>query len=143
MIGCGSADSWILDKIINSKGGLHNRITGKIKLEPFNQLEVDQFLINREIIHDRYQVVLQYMAFGGITFYLEHIEKGLSAMQNIEKLCFDRNALFRTEFSNIFKSLFKNSENYIKIIEALNKQNKGLNREELSNLTGIADGEVD
>ena len=32
---CGSANSWILDKLINNHGGLYNRVTYEIKLAPF------------------------------------------------------------------------------------------------------------
>ena len=30
---CGSAASWMIKKVVNSKGGLHNRITKKIRLD--------------------------------------------------------------------------------------------------------------
>ena len=33
LIVCGSAASWIINKLINHKGGLHNRVTERIKLE--------------------------------------------------------------------------------------------------------------
>lgn len=32
---CGSAASWIIKKVINNRGGLHNRITTHLKLLPF------------------------------------------------------------------------------------------------------------
>ena len=32
---CGSAASWMIDKVVNNKGVLHNRITEYIRLQPF------------------------------------------------------------------------------------------------------------
>ena len=32
LIICGSATSWIINKVIKDKGGLHNRVTGRISL---------------------------------------------------------------------------------------------------------------
>ena len=35
LITCGSAASWILRKMLNDKGGLHNRVTKRMELKPF------------------------------------------------------------------------------------------------------------
>jgi hypothetical protein len=32
---CGSAASWMIQELINNRGDLHNRVTTKIRLEPF------------------------------------------------------------------------------------------------------------
>jgi len=44
LVACGSATSWIINKLINNKGGLHNRTTKKIKLNPFTLGECETFL---------------------------------------------------------------------------------------------------
>src|SRR5579872_1736135 len=44
LIICGSSASWIIDKIINNKGGLHNRITRQLLLEPLKLQDTKQFL---------------------------------------------------------------------------------------------------
>ncbi|TAF43324.1 MAG: hypothetical protein EAZ51_06750 [Sphingobacteriales bacterium] len=41
---CGSAASWIIDKVINNQGGLHKRITSHIQLLPFTVNETKAFL---------------------------------------------------------------------------------------------------
>jgi uncharacterized protein len=41
---CGSAASWIIQKVINDRGGLHNRITRHIQLMPFTLNETQDFL---------------------------------------------------------------------------------------------------
>ena len=80
---CGSASSWIIQKVINDKGGLHNRVTKYIRLRPFTLLETETYLKSRHFTFTRYQIVQLYMAFGGVPLYLEEIRKGKSVIQNI------------------------------------------------------------
>ena len=140
LIVCGSAASWMINKLINNKGGLHNRVTLKLKIEPFSLNECKQFIDSKNIQLSNYQLIELYMVLGGIPFYWEQIEKGLSATQNIQQLCFEKNGLLRTEFTNIFKSLFLHAENHERIIEALAKKSMGLTREELIRLTKLENG---
>lgn len=49
LIICGSAASWIIGNIINNKGGLHNRLTKTILLEPMNLKESKELLLS--LIH--------------------------------------------------------------------------------------------
>ncbi|MDO8999041.1 MAG: ATP-binding protein [Bacteroidota bacterium] len=137
---CGSAASWMINTLINNKGGLHNRITQKIKIEPFTLKECDELLKHKKIALDNYQLVQLYMALGGIPFYWEAIEKGLSASQNINKICFEANGLLIGEFDNLFKSLFTKAERHEAIISALAKKSKGLTREEISTGSMLANG---
>ena len=131
LIVCGSAASWMINKLINNTGGLHNRVTKKIKIVPFTLKECEQFLLEKNIQLDRYQIVQLYMVLGGIPFYWDEVEQGKSATQNIEQICFTRNGLLRTEFSNIFHSLFKKADNHLKIVNALAKKSVGLTRDEI------------
>lgn len=43
LIACGSATTWMLNQVINSRGGLHNRITHNILLSPFKLHEVEEY----------------------------------------------------------------------------------------------------
>jgi uncharacterized protein len=131
LVVCGSAAAWMLNKLINSKGGLHNRVTHRIRLEPFTLKECEAFLKYKNVNYDRYQVVQLYMVLGGIPFYLEQIDGAYSAAQNINKLCFQKDGLLRTEFDNIYKSLFDKAEKHTAVIEALSKKTKGLTRDEM------------
>ena len=140
LIVCGSAASWMVKNLLNNKGGLHNRVTARIKLEPFNLAETEQFLESIGVVYDSYQLILLYMVFGGIPFYLEQMIPEKSAIQNIDSLCFERNAPFRGEYENLYASLFKKSERHIAIVEALASKNKGLNREEIAKISGISAG---
>nr|WP_290931797.1 hypothetical protein [Haliscomenobacter sp.] len=40
---CGSAASWMIGKVINDRGGLHNRVTKLIYLYPFTLAETETF----------------------------------------------------------------------------------------------------
>ena len=46
---CGSATSWLVDNIEHNKGGLFNRQTCKLFLEPCSLYETEQYLINKGI----------------------------------------------------------------------------------------------
>jgi uncharacterized protein len=126
---CGSAASWIINKLIKNKGGLHNRLTARVKLEPFTLHETEIFLKSKAIALDRYQIVQLYMAFGGIPYYLEQVEKGWSAAQTIEQLCFKKSGLLKTEFSYVFSSLFANAEKHEQVIRAIFALGGSANRE--------------
>lgn len=140
LIVCGSAASWMIKNLLNNRGGLHNRITARVKLEPFNLAETERFLQRVGGVYDRYQICLFYMVFGGIPFYLEQIDPAQSATQNINELCFAENAPFRSEYENLYYSLFKKAEKHITVVEALATKNKGLTRLEIAKVTGLADG---
>jgi len=132
LIVCGSAASWMINSLINNKGGLHNRVTQKIKVEPFNLAECEDLLNHKKITLDKYHIVQLYMVLGGIPFYWNEIKKGLSASQNINQLCFEPNGFLMSEFNNLFRSLFTKAEKHEAIIAALAKKGKGLTREEIS-----------
>ena len=95
LIVCGSAASWIINKLINNKGGLHNRVTQKLKIAPFTLNECELYLKSKKNPLDKYQIIQLYMILGGIPFYWDEIEKGLSATQNIENICFSENGLLQ------------------------------------------------
>ena len=140
LVVCGSAASWMINTLINNKRGLHNRITQRVKIEPFTLKECEELLKHKKIKLDHYQLIQLYMALGGIPFYWEAVQKGLSAPQNINKLCFESNGLLIHEFSNLFKSLFARSERHEAIVAALAKKSKGLTREEISIESKLANG---
>lgn len=137
---CGSATSWIMNKIIKNRGGLHNRVTRQILIEPFTLNETEQFLKSRKIILSRFQIAECYMILGGIPYYLEQLEKSLSLSQNIDNLFFKKNATLREEYSKLYASVFKSPGKYMQIIEALAIKRKGLTRDEIVKFSKISNG---
>jgi len=140
MVICGSATSWMMNKIIKNRGGLHNRVTRQILLEPFTLNETDRFLKSKKMALSRFQIAEYYMILGGIPYYLEQLEKSLSLSQNIDKLFFKKNATLRDEYTKLYSSLFKSPEKYMKIIEALAQKRKGLTRDEIVEFSKISNG---
>ena len=140
LIVCGSATSWMLNKLIKNRGGLHNRVTRQIFIEPFTLKECEEFLKQKKIILNRHQIIESYMIIGGIPYYLEQFEKSFSLPQNIDNLFFKSKGILRFEFERLFSSLFKRSERYIQIIEILAKKRQGLIRDEIVTASGLSDG---
>ncbi len=131
LILCGSSASWIINKIINNKAGLHNRITKKIQLMPFNLKETNEFLANKKVTLNKQQITQIYMTTGGVPYYLKEMQKGLSATQLVDKLAFHQNSLLFKEFDNLFSSLFNDSETYIELLRIIAKNKSGTGQEEI------------
>ena len=137
LIVCSSATSWILNKIIHNKGGLYNRLTGQIKLEPFTLAQCREYVAQRRLAFSDTQIMELYMAVGGIPYYWGLMKKGLSVAQNIDELFFAENAPLAQEYEYLFASIFSKPEDYQKIIRALAVKKKGLTRNEILKATGL------
>jgi uncharacterized protein len=131
LIVCGSSASWILNKIIRNRGGLYNRITRRIYLEPFNLLETKMFLRRMGVNLNDKQILLLYMAIGGIPYYLRNVDKGLTAMQLIEKMAFSKKAFLLDEFDNLFSSLFDDGDIYADIVRKISQYHYGIGQRQL------------
>ena len=140
LIVCGSAASWITTKLINSYGGLHNRVTATIVVEPYRLHDCEAFYRSRGIAMTRQQIAEAHMIIGGIPYYMDAMDKMFGLNQNIDLLLFDNNAKLGNEFDRLYHSLFRNAGNHICIAEALSKNSAGLTRQELSAASGVSDG---
>lgn len=132
LIVCGSATSWIQDNLINSYGGLYDRVNAEIQLSPFTLCETEAMLHMQGVTLSRYDVLQLYMAVGGIPMYLSYVEPGLSLAQIIDKMYYARKAKLKNEFNRLFNSIFRSPDRYIAIIRMLAKLHKGYSREEIS-----------
>lgn len=140
LVVCGSATSWMSNRLINDKGGLYGRLTDVIKLEPFTLSECAQFYEANGINLSRYDITEGYMILGGIPYYMDYFAKGFSLAQNIDNLFFKKNAKLKDEFSRLFRSVFINPEMKMKIVRALGTCHKGLTREQIVQKTNIKGG---
>ena len=140
LIVCGSAASWMQQKLFKAKGGLYNRITKRIKLNPFNLQETELFCKSKHLKLSKYQIVQLYMVMGGIPFYLNELTQGKSSTQLINEICFSPTGLLANEYDQLYYSLFKNAHNHISIIEALANTPNGMIRAELVKKSGLPDG---
>ena len=134
---CGSASSWILRKVVHNKEGLHNRVTYRIPLKPFNLHECKEYAESLDLKLTEAQILECYMILGGIPYYWHFLDKGLSVAQNIDELFFAGKDKLENEFEELYESLFQSPEPYVKIVQALAGKKSGLNREEIAAMSGI------
>ncbi len=132
LIVCGSATSWMIKNLIDSHGGLHDRITSTIHLHPFTLKECEQYLNERHVLWNRNMVLQFYMVFGGIPFYLSLVNPKESLPQAVDRLYFRKDAPLSGEYSRMLASLFRSPEPYRKIIEVLSQHKHGMTRDDIS-----------
>jgi predicted transcriptional regulator len=130
----------MIQQVLNNKGGLHNRVTRRMRLLPFTVGETAAYLQQRRIKLDHYQLLGLYMAMGGIPQYLREITTGESSTQAINRICFTKDGFLNKEFPNLFHSLFDEASNHMSIVKALAKKGKGLTRTEIISECNISSG---
>lgn len=135
---CGSATSWMLNKVIHDRGGLHNRVTVRIPLHPFRLSECEELARSMGLEATRYQLAQYYMALGGVPYYWNHLQRGWGVAQNMDALFFAGDDKLEAEFGELFASLFAKEAPYVKIVEALCSRRLGLTRGEISDATRLA-----
>jgi len=140
LIVCGSSASWIINNIINNKGGLYNRVTRTMHLSPFTLHETKQFLSAIGLKLNHKHVVDFYMALGGIPYYLSLVRKGMSAYQSIDELCFQKNGALVKEFGRLFAALFENSDSYVSLIRVIAQYHYGIGQAQLIKESKAPDG---
>ena len=138
LIVCASATYWMINNIVNARGGLHNRLTGQIYLKPFTLGECEAYLHSKKIAFTRHQILQCYMILGGVPYYWSLLKKGLSLPQNIDALFFREDAYLKHEYENLYRALFRSPEQYIRIVEALSSANQGITRDEIIRRSGIS-----
>lgn len=137
LVVCGSATSWMLDNLINNKGGLYGRLTCEMKLAPFTLHECEKFFESRGIKMSRYNLTQAYMILGGIPYYLDCFDPSLSLAQNIDRLFFNPKAKLGDEFDRLFNSVFDHADECMDVIRILGQRHSGYTREEIAKKTGI------
>ena len=134
---CGSATSWITQKIINDTGGLHNRVTENIHLYPFTLSETALFLKSKGLQFSTNDIAKIYMSLGGIPFYLDNIKKGESFSAAIERLCFSTTGILYNEYNNLYQALFNNAEVHQNIVAALAMRQYGATHADILQQLGL------
>lgn len=140
VVACGSAASWMIKKMLHNKGGLHNRVSERINLQPFTLAEVGAFLKYKGIVWSQYHIAQLYMALGGVPYYLDAIVKGESVAQFLDRTCFAQDGLLRDEYQVLFASLFDDSDNHHRVVEALSTVKQGIRRDTLVDKSGLSSG---
>ena len=141
LIICGSATSWIIDNVIMNYGGLHNRLTDNIALEPFTLSECQRYCEAKGLGYTKRQILEAYMAIGGIPYYWSFMEKGRSVAQNLDSMFFAEHGKLAREFDALYSSLFKKPKTHIKIITTLALRKIGLRRNDILKYGKLLDNE--
>lgn len=139
LIICSSAISWMLNKVIHSKGGLYNRLTNHIYLAPFTLAECKEFVEKNKLSLNNEHILHYYMVFGGVPYYWTFLidNRGKSISQVIDLIQFSSNAQLRDEFRYLFASIFERPDGYIKIVTALGTKKVGMTRDEIISATSL------
>ena len=68
MVICGSATSWIMKKVFRNRGGLYNRVTDRIHMEPFSLGECRELCRSMRLSLPDSDMVELFMVFGGVPY---------------------------------------------------------------------------
>ena len=138
LVVCASATSWMLDNVVHNKGGLYNRLTRQIHLLPFTLGECEQFAREKGLALNRYQLLEAYMILGGVPYYWDFLQRGLSLPQCVDAMFFAAGAPLADEYDYLFASLFRRPQAYVVIIDALARKGIGMTRDEVAQAAGLA-----
>ena len=142
LIICGSATAWMIRNVIDSKGGLHNRVTHEMHLRPFDLYQTEQYVKARKGKWDRLSILQMYMALGGIPYYFSLVDFSKSPAENIDALFFSQDAELKKEYRRLYKSLYKNPDQYLEIINVLANSRKGMTRKEILTKLKLTSGRM-
>ena len=139
LIVCGSATTWMTNKLLGDKGGLHNRVTRPIHLAPFTLNETERYLKSINLDWSRGEAMDAYMILGGTPYYLSLLRPELSLRQNVDDLFFGQDAVLKSEYEFMFSSLFNTAHTYRRVVECLSSKMKGLTRMEIAEAVKASD----
>lgn len=142
LIVCGSATSWLISKVIQNHGGLHNRLTMKLYLQPFTLHECKEYAEHLRLELSDRDLLEAYMIMGGIPYYWSFLRRSESLAQNIDRLFFSVDAPLSGEYSALYSSLFRNAAPHTAVIVALSMKKAGMLRKELLDATRMTDNSV-
>ena len=137
---CGSATSWIIKNVIKNTGNLFQRVTKKICIEPFTLAETELFFNDREFDWSREQIAECQMIFGGLPFFFDLMNTSQSLVQNVNRLLFDKDALYRDETKKLLEATLSESPIYERILSKLASAKYGIKKAALQDETGTANG---
>ncbi len=140
LVACGSATTWIVDRLLANKGGLYNRVTREMHLAPFTLKECEDYYREHNVVMDRYDQTQCYMAIGGIPYYMSFVEPGQSLAQNLDRLFFSKNGKLTLEFDRLFGSIFTSPDQYKQVIRLLAGSREGMKRDDIARCLNMTSG---
>ena len=138
LIATGSATSWMVDKLLKNRGGLHNRVTRRLYLSPFSLKETEEYMKQRHTTWDRYEILQCYMVTGGVPFYLDLIDPRETLAKNIDRLCYETDGALGKEFDELYNAIFPSADTYISVVRLLSEHKDGLTRKQIGEGVGTS-----
>ena len=101
---CGSVSSWIKNKVIDNSAYLGRRsldlLIGELPLK-----ECARFWGNSSERIASKEIIDVLSVTGGVPRYLEEVDPGLSADENIRRMCYQPNSILRVDFDEMFNDV--------------------------------------
>jgi len=138
LVVCGSAASYMLKNIIHNHGSLHGRITDIMPMQQFDLSACKQMLLAQGCKYSDKTIVDTYMVLGGVAKYLESLDCHLTPAQSIDGLCFQNDGLLKSEYQDLFASLFRDSQVHYRIMNALANKWTGYTQKNLAKLAKVS-----
>ncbi len=137
---CGSATSWIIKNVIKNTGNMFQRVTKKICVKPFTLSETESFFKDREFDWSREQIAECQMIFGGLPFFFDLMNTSHSLTQNINRLLFNKDALYIDETKRLLEATLSESPVYSQILAKLAFAKYGIKKAKLQEEIGAPNG---
>lgn len=116
---CGSISTWIEKNIISSTG-YFGRLSWVLHLNPLPLKDSCELLKAQGFKTTDQEVFKLLSVTGGIPWYIEQMDAGRTAVENIQRQCFTQGGILANDFDLIFHELFiKRDEIYKRIVLAL------------------------
>ena len=123
LILCGSAHSFMEDKVLSEKSPLFGRRTAQIKLEAFSYLEAAEFVPN----YSNEDKAICYGITGGVAKYLSMINAEKDIHENIVAQFFEKTGYLYDETRNLLIQEFNDTSLVNNIIEQIANGETSLN----------------
>ena len=104
LVVCGSVSTWIKDNIIED-GSFYGRRSLDIIVPELPISECVKFWGKTASRIDRREIIDVLSVTGGVPRYLEEIEPGATAVENMNRLCFLPKSLLREDFDEMFSDV--------------------------------------
>lgn len=132
LIVCGSAASYMINKIVKNKKTLHNRITHKINMFPFDLKATKKLLKAKRCRYSNKSIIDTYITLGGVAKYLSDLDCSKHQAENINFHCFNKNGLLITEYQELYESLFKNAKWHYQVMTLLSSRWSGFIQKDIA-----------
>jgi len=132
VIVCGSAASYMMNKIIKNKKTLHNRIAQKISLDSFDLKDTKRLIDSKGCHYSNKSIVDIYMALGGVAKYIDDIDCSLTPNENLQNMCFSKDGILVNEYEDLYESLFERATMHRKIMNLLSGKWSGYSQKEVA-----------